>query len=101
MFMYSASIAFQVLPKTKDNRKTLQIIDKVISMVDKSKVSYMVGPMETTMEGDLENLLEIVKKAQKLCIKEGAQSVFTNAKIIYSPKGVATIAEKIKKYSQK
>lgn len=99
--MYNASIAFQVLPKTKDNKNTLRIIDKVISMVDKSKVSYIVGPMETTMEGNLEDLLEIVKKAQKLCIKEGAQSVFTNVKIIYCPKGVATIAEKLKKYSKK
>lgn len=99
--MYNASIAFQVLPKTKDNRKTLQIIDKVIHLVDKSKVSYTVGPMETTMEGDLTDLLEIVKKAQNLCIKEGAESVFTNVKIMYSPKGVMTIEEKLKKYSKK
>ncbi len=99
--MYNASIAFQVLPKTKDDKKTLRIIDKVIQLVDKSRVSYTVGPMETTMEGNLDDLLEIVRKAQNLCIKEGAQSVFTNVKIIYSPKGVMTIEEKVKKYSQK
>ena len=67
-------------------------------MVQKSGVNYQVGPMETTMEGDLETLFQIVKKAQYLCIKEGAENVFTNVKIIYNPKGVLTIEQKVKKH---
>ncbi len=67
-------------------------------MIKQSGVSYEVGPMETTMEGDLETLFQIVKKAQYLCIKEGAKNVFTNVKIAYDPKGVLTINQKIKKY---
>lgn len=96
--MYKTSVSFQVLPKAKNDKKTLEIIDAVIAMVEQSGVSYEVGPMETTMEGDLKTLLEIVKKAQQIAIKKGAESVFINIKIFNNPKGVMTIAEKVKKY---
>ena len=70
-------------------------------MIKRSGVNYEVGPMETTMEGDLETLFKIVKKAQYICIKSGVESVFTNVKIIYSPKGVMTIEQKVKKHRSK
>ena len=96
--MHNSSISFQVLPKAKTDKKMIKIIDQVIKMIKQSGVSYEVGPMETTMEGDLEPLFQIVKKAQYLCIKEGAENVFTNIKIIYNPKGVLTIEQKVKKH---
>jgi len=96
--MVKSSVSFQVLPKTATDKKTIKIVDKVIAMIKKSGVIYEVGPMETTMEGDLETLFQIVKKAQYLCIKEGAENVFTNVKIIYNPKGVLTIEEKVKNH---
>lgn len=96
--MHNSSISFQVLPKAKSDKQMIKIIDQVIKMIQQSGVNYEVGPMETTMEGDLETLLQIVKKAQYLCIKTGAKNVFTNVKIIYNPKGVMTIAEKVTKH---
>jgi len=98
--MIKSSVSFQVLPKTSSDQETIKIVDKVITMIKKSGVNYEVGPMETTMEGDLETLFQIVKKAQYLCIKEGAENVFTNVKIIYNPKGVLTIEQKVKKHRQ-
>jgi len=41
--------------------------------------------------------LEIVKKAQDICIKEGATRVISVVKIDYKPEGV-TMDEKIGKY---
>ena len=96
--MQNSSISFQVLPKVRSDKKLIEIVDKVIEMIRKSGVNYEVGPMETTMEGDLETLFQIVKKAQYLCIKAGAENVFTNVKIIYNPKGVMTIEQKVKKH---
>jgi len=96
--MHNSSISFQVLPKAKTDKKMIKIIDQVIKMIKQSGVSYEVGPMETTMEGDLETLFQIIKKAQYLCIKEGAENVFTNVKIIYNPKGVMTIEQKVKNH---
>jgi len=92
----TASIAFQIMPKTSAD--AIKIIDRVIALVKKSGVTYEVGPMETTMEGDLDTLFEIVHEAQKVAVKAGASQVFTNVKILYNPKGVMTIEEKVTKH---
>ena len=84
------------MPKTTGD--AIKIIDKVIAIVKKSGVKYEVGPMETTMEGDLDTLFDIVREAQDVAIKAGATQVFTNVKILYNPKGVMTIDEKVTKH---
>lgn len=94
----TASIAFQVLPKTANDTDMIRIIDEVIALIKKSGVHYEVGPMETTMEGELDLMLAIIKRAQEICIKKGAESVFSNVKILYNPKGVMTIEEKVTKH---
>jgi uncharacterized protein YqgV (UPF0045/DUF77 family) len=94
----AASIAFQILPKTTSNDKTIKIIDKVIALIKNSGVTYEVGPMETTMEGDLDTLFAIVRKSQDVALKNGAEQVFSNVKILYNPKGVMTISEKVTKH---
>lgn len=96
--MPTASISFQVMPKTSDDKRAYEIIDKVIALVKKSGVSYEVGPMETTMEGDLDTLFTIVRQSQDICLKAGAKSIFTNIKVLYNPKGVMTIAQKVTKH---
>jgi uncharacterized protein YqgV (UPF0045/DUF77 family) len=53
--------------------------------------------METTMEGELDLLLDIVKEVQDLCIREGATRVLSVVKIDYKPEGV-TMDEKVGKY---
>ncbi|EGD52461.1 uncharacterized protein, MTH1187 family [Thermoanaerobacter thermohydrosulfuricus] len=90
------NLSLQVLPVVSEE-KVYPIVDKVIEYIKSTGVKYVVGPMETTMEGELDTLLEIVKKAQEICIKEGASRVISVVKIDYKPEGV-TIDEKIKKY---
>lgn len=99
--MITASIAFQVMPKVLEGQDSIKIIDKAIEVVKKSGVNYEVGPMETTMEGELDQLIKIVENAIDACMKAGALSVFTNMKIFYNPKGVMTIHEKVTKHRSK
>ncbi|HEX3031627.1 MAG TPA: thiamine-binding protein [Bacillota bacterium] len=94
--MPSINVSFQVIPKVPD-RDTYRVVDEAIAVVAASGVKYEVGPMETTMEGELDELLEIVKKAQQACVDAGAERVMTMIKIDYHPKGV-TMEEKIGKY---
>lgn len=96
--MPNASVSLQILPVAKNTVASWKIIDKVIKLIKNSGVKYEVGPMETTMEGDLDTLWQIVKDTQKLAIKAGASSVFSNVKIIYNPTGVATMEKKVKKH---
>lgn len=92
----NANVGLQVLPSVP-SEEVYPVVDKVIQLIANSGVRYEVGPMETTMEGDLEELLDIVSQAQKLCIEAGAGSVMSIVKIHYKPKGV-TIDEKVGKY---
>jgi uncharacterized protein (TIGR00106 family) len=96
VFMPKVNVSLQVVPNVPEER-IYPVVDKVIEMIDKSGVKYEVGPMETTMEGELDILLDIVKKAQGICVSEGASRVVSVVKIDYKEEGV-TIDEKISKY---
>ncbi|MGE5629156.1 MAG: MTH1187 family thiamine-binding protein [Solirubrobacterales bacterium] len=94
--MANINLSLQVLPVVED-AKIYPVVDKVIEYIRSTGVKYEVGPMETTMEGELDELMDIVKKAQEICVIEGAERVVSIVKIDYKPEGV-TINEKVHKY---
>lgn len=94
--MSNINLSLQILPVVPDEC-IYDVVDKVIEHIEKSGVKYEVGPMETTMEGELDILLEIVKDAQAICVKEGATRVVSIVKIDYKSEGV-TMDEKVGKY---
>ncbi|RKF15692.1 thiamine-binding protein [Alginatibacterium sediminis] len=73
-------VAFQVIPRLKEGNN-FEVVDKAIAVVKAADVPYQVGAMETTMKGNLNVLLEIVKDAQQACYDAGALEVITNIKI--------------------
>lgn len=73
-------LAFQVIPRVK-NGNNFEVVDRAIDVVKSSNVPFQVGAMETTMKGELDHLLEIVKKAQQACYEHGAIEVIMNIKI--------------------
>jgi len=93
-----ASIAIQVLPKA-EGREMIRIIDKVIEYIQSRGLNTFVGPFETTVEGAYDELMDIVKECQLICIREGAPGVSSYVKIAFNPKdGVLTIDDKVSKY---
>lgn len=94
--MPSVNVSFQVIPNVPEER-IYPVVDKVIDLIRESGLRHEVGPMETTMEGDLEEILAVIVKAQEICTREGASRVASVVKIDYKPNGV-TIDEKISKY---
>ena len=73
-------LAFQVIPRVKEGNN-FEVVDKAIEVVKNANVPYQVGAMETTMKGELDHLLEVVKRAQQACYDAGALEVITNIKI--------------------
>ena len=73
-------LAFQVIPRVREGNN-FEVVDRAIDVVKKANVPFQVGAMETTMKGDLDNLLDIVKDAQQACLDHGAVEVITNIKI--------------------
>ncbi|MGF7431497.1 thiamine-binding protein [Thermoanaerobacterium thermosaccharolyticum] len=97
--MNVVNVSLQVLPVVEEEM-IYPVVDKVIDYIKSTGVKYFVSPMETTMEGDIDILLNIVKKAQDICVKEGEKRVVSIVKIDYKPDGV-TIDEKMNKYISK
>ncbi len=87
--------AFQVLPAGVDD--LYACVDAAIEVVQSSGLPYDVGSFETTVEGDYDQIMEVVKRAQAACFDYGAESVICNIKIANSLAGT-TIAEHIGKY---
>ena len=73
-------LAFQVIPRLREGNN-FEVVDKAIEVVKKANVPFQVGAMETTMKGELDQLLDIVKDAQQACLDAGAVEVITNIKI--------------------
>ncbi|NLY08767.1 MAG: thiamine-binding protein [Tissierellia bacterium] len=94
-----ASVAIQVLPLGKEKESVLNIVDEVIYRIEKSGLNYEVGPFETTVEGDLDTLMDLIKDIQKIAISAGADELATYIKLFYRPEGgVLTIHEKVDKH---
>lgn len=95
--MANALVSIQIIPKTKDGQDTIPYVDEAISVIETSGVKYEVHPLETTMEGDLSKLLNIVEKMNEKMAEKGCPSVISQVKIFYKPDG-ASMDELTEKY---
>ena len=97
----NASVAIQVLPDTRDENEFIRIVDEVIAYIKSTGLNCSVGPFETTIEGDYDQLMDIVKECQIVAVNAGAKSVSAYVKVVYKPEGdVLTIEKKITKHHQ-
>lgn len=94
--MANSLISVQIIPKTKELEDVIPFVDTAIAIIDASGVKYQVQPLETTMEGDLSELLLIIKKMNDKMIDLGSVNVITQVKILYQPSGITmeTLTEK-------
>ena len=97
----NASVAIQVLPKVSTDEEVIRIVDEVINYIKSTGLSFFVGPCETSIEGDYDELIDIIKECQKIAIKAGAESVSAYVKINYRPEGeVLSIEKKVRKHHE-
>ncbi|MEG0688974.1 MAG: thiamine-binding protein, partial [Hungatella sp.] len=96
-------LAIQVLPKTKEDttEAVVAVVDKVIEYLKSTGLNVYVGPFETAIEGDYDELMDIVKECQHIAVRAGAPSVAAYIKVSYKPEGdVLTIEKKVTKHHQ-
>ncbi|MFC5452971.1 thiamine-binding protein [Paenibacillus aestuarii] len=87
--MANALVSIQILPKTKNNDDIIPYVDRAIEVIAKSGVKHLVSPLETTMEGDLDQLLAIVKEMNEAMIEMGSPNVISQVKIYFNPSGAS------------
>lgn len=95
----NANIGIQLVPKAESSKEVIRIVDEVISYIRSTGLNCFVGPLETSVEGDYEELMQIVAECQRVAARAGAKSMSTYVKINYCPCGeVLTIEEKVSKH---
>ena len=78
-----------------------QMEDEVIAYIKSTGLKCYVGPFETAIEGDYDELMDIVKECQHIAVRAGAPSVLAYIKVDYRPEGdVLTIERKVTKHHQ-
>lgn len=86
--MANALVSIQIIPKTKNGENVIPYVDEAIHVIEESGVKYEVHPLETTMEGELSQLLKIIADMNEKMIEIGSRNVISQVKILYQPSGI-------------
>ncbi len=78
---YEASMAIQMLPRLSKHDENIRVIDKVIENIKSKGLNMVVCPFETVIEGNLNEILDILKESILIAEKEGAKDILTYIKI--------------------
>ncbi len=91
------NISFSINPQLAHYQRleSWRIIDCVLEYIQSTGIKYFTGPSETTLEGDLDELLAVIAHCQRLCVAEGALNTISNLKIFYSPDSRLNFAERL------
>ncbi len=82
--MANALLSIQVIPRPPGNEDVISMVDHAIAVIANAGVKYRVGPLETTMEGELSQLLDIVRQVSEKMIELGCPSVISQVKIYHT-----------------
>ena len=97
----NCAVAIQLLPMDVDDNdeEVCRIVDEVIAYIASTGIEYYVGPFETTIEGDYDTCMDIVRECQHVGAKAGCNHMMTYVKIDYRCEGdVMTTDHKVGKY---
>lgn len=92
------AVAIQVVPITDVDDITSRV-DKVIHYIESTGLSYEVGPFETTVEGDFDELMDLVKKCNQIMVDEDLDGFMCYTKFSFMKDAERwTSEEKTKKF---
>ncbi|MFK4304225.1 MULTISPECIES: MTH1187 family thiamine-binding protein [unclassified Paenibacillus] len=87
--MANTLLSIQVIPKTPNNEDSYVYVDTAIEVIQRSGVKHQVNPLDTTMEGELDELLKVVKEMHEALTEAGSPSIISQIKIAHNPQGIS------------
>lgn len=77
-------MSIQILPTHPQSRDGYKYISEAIEIIEDSGLTHFVGPLETTVEGSMDQLFNLVKKMNNYLADEGCDRVISNIKLVQS-----------------
>ena len=78
--MANAMVNIQIIPSVESRDEVYPAVDAAIAVIQESGVKYEVGGLGTTMEGDFDELLDIVKEMNHAMIERGSPAVIAQVR---------------------
>ena len=91
------NLALQVIPRS-DKHDLYYLVDQAIKVIQQSGLKYEVCPFETVIEGEYDQVMEVVRNARDACFEAGAEELLVNIKMQIRKGGDVGIEEKTGKY---
>ncbi|SFA70522.1 MULTISPECIES: thiamine-binding protein [unclassified Bacillus (in: firmicutes)] len=86
--MPNTLISIQIIPKTPQGENVIPFVDEAIRIIAESGVKYEVHPLETTMEGELQELFSVIATMNERMVEMGCHNVISQVKVLYQPDGI-------------
>lgn len=95
---HKINLAIQVLPLGIPKDDAYKIVDHAIKCIDESGMNYEVSAFETVVEGDYDEVIELVSTIQDRCRQAGAKELIINMKLQRSFIKDVLITDKTRNY---
>lgn len=92
-------MSIQIIPKTPNNEDVIPYVDEAIKIIQDSALPYRVGPLETTIQGDMNECLILIQKLNDLMVELEVPSTISQVKFYHVPEGI-TIETLTGKYDE-
>lgn len=96
--MVIADIAVMPLVPVISEEEMYKQVDAAIEIIKKSGLKYEIGAMSTTVEGEYDEVFELVKKVHRIPFELGSERVITVVRIDEKVGGL-TIEDKLKNHT--
>ena len=86
--MQDTLMSIQIVPKTPNNEDVIPYVDEAIKIIDDSGLHFRVGPLETTVQGDMSECLILIQKLHERMVELECPSIISQVKFYHVPAGI-------------
>ncbi|KRG10034.1 thiamine-binding protein [Staphylococcus sp. NAM3COL9] len=97
--MHDTLMSVQIIPKTADGEDVIPYVDEAIKIIEDSGLTYRVGPLETTVQGEMNECLILIQKLNERMVELEIPSTISQVKFYHVPEGI-TIETLTGKYDE-
>ena len=97
MHNYLINASIQIVPIVQD-RHPYEWVDEAIRLIQQSGIKHQVGPFATVLEGNYEEVMQIIHKVNEHLLQRGCTEWITNVQIQIRSNGPITANEKTAKF---
>ncbi|MBD1370790.1 thiamine-binding protein [Hazenella sp. IB182357] len=87
--MAQSLVSVQIIPQPANGEDPIPYINHAISVIQQAGVPYRVGPLETTIEGELAQLLQLIPEIKDQLVQIGCKKMLAQIKVCYDENGIS------------